>query len=1028
MSYWFQRHSRFILFVFAIMALSGAAASFSLPVALFPRVSFPRIRISLDAGDRPAERMATDVTMPVEETVRSIPGVVNVRSTTSRGSAEVSVDFDWGQDMVSAMLQVEGQINKAIPSLAPGTSFQVLRMDPTVFPVICYSLTSRTHSMAELRDTAYYNVRPALTAVPGVARIDVLGGKIQEYWIVVDPGKLQALSLSFTDVANAVSASNVLAAVGHLEEYNKLYLIISSARLQALESFKHVIVRSGSNGVVELQDIATVEDSAEPQWIRVTADGRDAVLFQVYQQPGGNTVQIAAGIKARLAEIKDQIPAGIKISNWYDQSDLIVASAQSTRDAVLIGIALASLILFAFLRNLKVTVIAAIAVPCTIAATILLLFVLGMSFNIMTLGGIAAAVGLIIDDSIVMIEHMIRRLRTRHDGSRSDQILKAAAEFTRPLLGSSLATVVIFAPLAFLSGVTGAFFKSLSLTMAVSLIISFLIAWSVVPILSNRLLTAKDSEVEENGPISRRIHALYRALMLRVLSRPRLALALILVPLLIVGTIAFFNVGSGFMPAMDEGGFIVDYKSPPGTSLAETDRLLRKFEAILQDTPEVQTYSRRTGLGLGGDINESNSGDFFVRLKSFPRRGIEEVMNDVREQVDHEIHGLTVETAQLMEDLIGDLTSVPQPIEIKLYSENQQILEGVSAKVAAAISEVPGLIEVKNGIVVAGDALNIEVDRSRAALEGMDPDQITKTVTGFLSGQIVTSAQLGVKTVGVRVRLPASTRATSRRIGDLTLQAANGHLVPLNRVAKLSIESGQPEINRDNLRRMVAVRARINGRDLGSLARDVKRILDRPNFLPNGVPYVLGGLYQQQQIAFRGLTIVLVAAVALVFALLLFLYRSFSVAIAMLVTTLLAVAAVYLGLWLTATEFNITSRMGMTMVVGIVTEVAIFYYSEFRDLPPQEDRYILAGINRLRPIAMTTFAAILALLPLALGLGEGSAMQRPLAIAIISGLTVQLPLALIVLPALLSIFEQGLIPSSRKHLPRFASDENNAHS
>ena len=1000
---WAQSHARSILFFLATMVVAGVVASFSLPVALFPHVSFPRVRITLDAGDRPAERMAIEVTTPVEEAVRAIPGVRSVRSTTSRGTAEISVNFDWGEDMVAAMLQCQSQVNKILPALPAGTSFEVERMDPTVFPVIAYSLTSDSHSLVELRDLALYTLRPALSTVSGVARVTVQGGRVEEYRVDVDPDKLQSFKLTLAEVAAALSASNVQVAVGHLEQYNKLYLVVSDTRFQNFEEIERTVLRSTPDGVVLLEDVAQVEHSSEPQWIRVTADGHDAVLFQVYQQPTGNTVEIASGIKAKLREMKKQIPDGVKIADWYDQSDLITASEYSTRDAVLIGIVLAAIVLLAFLGDWKVTLIATLTVPAVLAATILLLYVLKMSFNIMTLGGMAAAVGLIIDDAIVMVEHIVRRARGSVEGNSHSRILRAASEFTNPLAGSSAATIIIFTPLAFLSGVTGAFFKALSLTMAASLIISFFVAWLAVPILCASLLR-RDSKIDRPSAFTQRVHEVYRENMQRLLRRPRVVF-LFLVPLLLLGFLAFKNVPSGFMPVMDEGGFILDYISPPGTSLAETDRLLRQVETILQETPEVQTYSRRTGLQLGGGVTEANTGDFFVRLKPFPRRGIEEVMDSVREEIETHVPGLQIELLQLMEDLIGDLTSVPQPIEIKLYSDDEATLHTLAPKVADTISKVKGVIEVKAGIIPAGDALNIQVDRVKVGLEGMDPDAVTKALDDFLTGNVTTKIQQGPKLIGVRVWIPRDARETMRNIDNLLLRAPDGHLFPLKRVATLTPLSGQPEIMRDDLKRMVAVTARISGRDLGSTVRDVKRALARSSVIPNNVLYRFGGLYEQQQIAFRGLTLILFAAIVLVFLLLLFLYESFRVAGAMLLIPIFAVAGVYLGLWLTRTEFNITSRMGMTMIVGIVTEIAIFYYSEFRDLPPSDDRFILAGINRMRAIFMTAFAAILALLPLALGIGHGSAMQQPLAIAIIAGLVFALPLVLIALPALLVLFK-----------------------
>ncbi|MDP9254427.1 MAG: efflux RND transporter permease subunit, partial [Verrucomicrobiota bacterium] len=681
-----------------------------------------------------------------------------------------------------------------------------------------------------------YQLRPALSAVKGVAKVGVQGGAIEEYRVTVDPAKLQSFNMSLSDVAKALSASNVLVAVGHLEDHDKLYLIVSDTRLKSIDQIANTVLRSGTNGIVLVEDVANVEPSTQPQWVRVTADGRDAVLIQVYQQPDANTVQIANGIKEKLQEEKKRLPPGIELKNWYDQSELIVSSERSTLDAVLIGIVLAAVILLIFLRNWKVTFIAALAVPAALAATLLLLHVANMSLNIMTLGGMAAAVGLIIDDAIVMVEHIMRRFENG-GASAHERVLRASDEFTGPLVGSSSATIIIFLPLAFLSGVTGAFFKALSLTMACSLFVSFLIAWIALPILCARVLSKRDAEAAQARGFMNRMHRRYEQLMQRLLARPRLLLFFI-IPLLVLGFIAFKTVGSGFMPVMDEGGFILDYISPPGTSLTETDRLLRQLEEILQSTPEVQTYSRRTGLQLGGAVSEANIGDFFIRLKPPPRRGIEEVMDEVRTRIAHNIPGLEIETAQLMEDLIGDLTSVPQPIEIKLFSDDEKTLEETAVKVREATEKVNGVIEVKSGIVPAGDALNIEVDRVKAALEGMDPDTITTTLETYLTGDVTTNIQRGPKLVGVRVWLPEKTHRTTENIGKLLLRAPDGHLFPLRRVAKIIPVTGQPEITRDDLQRMVAVTGRITGRDLGSTIHEIKtKILDKPGFLPNSVPY-----------------------------------------------------------------------------------------------------------------------------------------------------------------------------------------------
>ncbi len=1004
---WIARHRKSLLVLLLLPVAAGIVAAYSLPVALFPNIQFPRVRISLDAGDRPAEQMELQVTTPVEQALHGIPRLTNVRSATTRGVAEISATFEWGADMVAALLQVDAAINQVMPQLPPGTTSTVRRMDPTVFPIIAYSLTSQTVSLTTLRDIALFQLRPVLTGVPGVARIGVTGGLDEEYQVLVNSAQLVAYGLTFDDVANAVASANVLRAVGRLEDHYKLFLVVSNEILNGVDRLRNTVVKTLSNSVVTVDDVATVRRSTSPQWIRVTADGRDAVLINVYQQPGGNSVAIARDVKTRLGEMRSRLPPGISISNWYDQSELVTASAASVRDAILIGAVLAALVLLVFLRSWKVTLIALLVVPASLSATIVLLYVLGMSFNIMTLGGMAAAVGLIIDDAIVMIEHIVRRVRQA--GPAGQSVLAAAAEFGKPLAGSSAATVVVFLPLAFLGGVTGGFFGPLSLTVASSLIFSFAITRLAVPLAAERLVTGKEMLREDVGPLSRWIFERYRALVRRLLTRPILAVAGT-IPLLVLGYVAYGEVGSGFMPAMDEGGFIIDYRSPPGTALSETDRLIRQVETILKGTPEVATWSRRTGIGLGGDLAETNQGDFFVRLKSGRRRPIDAIMAEVRAEILREVPGLSLEMAQLMEDLIGDLTAVPQPIEVKLFTDDPKVLLDTAHNVAAAIGKVPGVVDVRDGINPAGNSLNVEISQVKASIEGIDPTEATRLLNDYLHGRVATRVPTSVKQIGVRIWSPPAARATDRDLANFMVRAPDGHLFPLKRIAKLVPVSGEPEIARENLQRMVAVTARIEGRDLGSVAADVRKSLESSTLVPNSVRFELGGAYAQQQIAFRGLAGVFGAAIAAVFVLLLFLYESFATAIAVLVMPLLAVCAVFIGLWVTGIELNITAMMGMTMIVGIVTEVAIFFFSEFFDLAagrPVQVALVEAGQNRMRPIAMTTFAAILTLLPLALAIGQGSSMQQPLAVAIISGLVVQLPLVLLIMPSIFLLLRGG---------------------
>ncbi len=995
---WLPRHRRSLLFCLLLLIAGGIASYFALPVSLFPDVAFPRIAVSLDAGDRPAELMLQQVTQPVEEALRQLPGIRSIRSTTSRGSAEIAIDFAWGRDMSVALLQVDTTLDRMLPGLPSGTRIDSHRMDPTRFPVLAFSLRSSTIDASSLRDLALYQLRPLLVGIAGVARVSVQGGATTEYQVDLDPARLQALGLRPEQIVQQLRAQNIYQAVGRFEDHYKLYLTVIDQRARDLAALRHLIVASLAGQPVRLADIASVTIGPAPQWQRVSADGQDAVLLQVFQQPNANSVRMVHDVDAALAAYRRQLPAGVILARWYDQSELVLGAANSVRDAMLLGTLLAALVLLFFLRNLKVTLIAVLVVPATLATTLLLMHTLGMSLNIMTLGGMAAAVGLIIDDAIVMVEHVLRRLRDVR-GTVPQRVLSAATELLPPLLGSSAATLVIFLPLAFLSGVTGAFFKALATTMSMALVVSFFISWLVIPLLAERFLKASDEAPPARWLL--RLQDVYGRLLAFLLRRP-IYLLILLLPLCLGGVAAYRQIGSGFMPVMDEGGFTLDYRSPPGTSLSETDRLVRQMEALIRANPNVASYSRRTGAQLGGWRTEANEGDIFIRLKDGRRAPVEAVMDALRTQIATHIPGLDVEMAQLMEDLIGDLTAVPQPVEVRIFASDPQLLQAQAVRVAHALAAVPGLVDLRDGITPAGDSMRLLIDPQQVSLYGLSSQDVSDQVALALHGVSAGHMPNRYRPWNIRVWQHGPHRMNEDSLAELLIHTAQGQLIPLRLVARLQAMHGEPQIDRDNLARMLAVTARISGRDLGSSVADVQKILHTLPW-PRGCYYRLGGLYAEQQQAFTGLLIVLLAAIALVFLLLLFLYESLRSALALLSLPLFSLAAVFIGLRLSGAELDIASMMGMTMVVGIVTEVGIFYFSELAQWPldlPLSERLIQAGRHRLLPITMTTLAAILTLMPLALAWGQGAAMQQALAIAIISGLCIQLPLVLLVMPVL----------------------------
>lgn len=996
------RHARSLWLAMLLLTLGGIAGALRLPVSLFPHIDYPRVVVAIDAGDRDPAQMEAEITRPIEIALRSVPGVAHLRSTTSRGSAEVALNFNWGHDMTAATLATQGALATVLPSLPQGTAFEVRRSDPTLFPVVGIALTSTSLDQEALRQIAELKVRPALTAVPGVAGVDVLGGSPREFSVDLEPARLSALGLSTDDVVKALGQANVVRGAGRIEDRHRLYLLLVENRLTSAADIAATPVKAGTAGgagIVTIGDIATIRPTVQPNYSLVTSNGRRAVLVNVRQALGGDTVKVVRDADARLKGLG--LPPSVTVTPFYDQSELVVGAANAVRDAILLGAALAGLVLFLFLRSVRLMAITAAVLPAVLAGTCLILFAMGMHFDMMTLGGMAAAVGLIVDDAVVMLEHIMRRMQ---EGAARDTptILTAAAEMAKPLFGSTGATIVVFLPLAFISGVSGGFFKALAVTMVAALTISLLYARFLIPLVCAHWLRPSDAEAAEgaSGWLGR-LGARYHNAIGHALERPARFAIIVCTVLAVAGSLAWYNVPSGFMPKMDEGGFILDYKAQPGAALSDTDHLLREVEQIIQRTPEVASYSRRTGLQLGGGLTEADEGDYFIRLKGGSRRPLEAVMGDIRQQIEAKVPGLQIETMQLMEDLIGDLTAVPQPIEIKLFGDDPALLEQTAKRVAQAIGQIKGVVEVVDGLRVAGDAISVHVRPGVAQQHGLDPATIASQIEGLVGGSPATNLRIGEQLIGVRVRGPADIRERAAQVGDLPLTAPDGHQVRVGQIADVTIAAGQKQRTREDLAPFIDVTARLEGRDLGSGMTEVRKTVTGLH-LPASIRVDYGGLYAQQRQSFADMTMVFAAALLLAALLLTVLFERVAWTLAAIVTVLLSASVVFCGLWISGIELDVSALMGLTMVVGMATELIVFYLSEL-DLEAPVDPAALreAGDKRLRPILMSALIAILTLSPLALGISRGAGLQQPLATAIIFGLTAAVPLVLLFLPSLI---------------------------
>ena len=1050
-AFWLTRWTRTIFFAVVALTAAGIYAFFQTPIAVFPDTNFPRVVIGVDNGVMPVEQMQVTVTKPIEDAMNSVPGLQTVRSTTSRGSAEVSLFFDWSVDMFRTLELVNSALSRVQQSLPATAKITTNRLTFATFPILGYSLTSHTMSQSDLWELATYTLKPPLNRVNGVSTVTIQGGQVPEFHVVPNMARMQASGVTILDLTNAIGTANIIDSPGLYQQDHQLVLALVGAQAHDVEGLKQLTVKTTASGApVRVSDVATVVRAPMPVYTYVSANGEPAVLLNITRQPSGNTVAVADDVAAEIALLRSKLPKGVSLQPFYDQSQLVRESISSVRDAILIGLLLACIILFLFLRDWRSSLIAGLVIPVTIAVTVLVLWMIGQSFNLMTLGGLAAAVGLVIDDAIVVVENIVLH-RDAGEG-RAEAVRKALREISRPLIGSTITPVVVFLPLIVVAGVTGSFFRALAITMTVSLLTSLLLAVTWTPGLAMVLLqprhrdtveehspggsaavhgvepfhaspvTPESSEPahHESGPLLSRVIGWHHTALEWSLRHPAM-LGLLCLLLVVCSFFAYRHLGSDLLPEMDEGGFILDYVMPAGSSIASTNHVLDHVERILRSTPEVESTSRRTGLQMGlAAVTESNYGDFTVKLKQKRSRSIDEVMADVRQQIKSLEPELDVEFTQVLQDNIGDLSNAPEPIQIKLFASDPALLNELGPRVAKEIGKVNGVVDVENGIdnTVSGPATNFEVDPQLAARLGFTPQEVAEDATSILDGVEVSDPLISNgRPYTIRVRLGEETRQSLDTIRDTVFNSSTGHLASLGSMTSITQLPPQNEIRRENLERLIVVTGRLEGTDLGTAVRLVQQRV-RAMHLPPSVRVEYGGTYQEQQKSFADLARVLVMALALVFGVLLTEFRNFAAPVAILTSSVLSIAGVVGALLLTGTTFNVASFMGLIMVIGIVAKNGILLLDadeRFRsDGLNAREAMLMAAQRRLRPILMTALAAVTGMLPLALALGTGSQMLQPLAIAVIGGVTLSMLLSLIVTPAVYYLL-------TRRHVAMTAS-------
>src|SRR5256886_398628 len=1025
-----SNQSRAILVIVALLCAAGLYAAWQLPVAILPQTDFPRIVIIADNGEAPASQTLVSVTRPIEEAMNGVPGIARIKSKTARGSSEISLYFNWNVNVIQTLQFVQARLSQVSSSLPPTAQIRnVERLTFAVFPVTGYSLTSDKRDQASLRDIATYIIRPQLARLPGVAIVGVAGGRSREFHVVIDPDRLAAHNVSVQQVTEAIKASNIIVSPGLIEENHQLELALVSGQAKKPDELNKIVVATVNNAPVTIADVATVAGGVEPQYTMVSADGHPAALLNVNRQPDANTVAVVDEVNAELNAVRAQVPKDVRIAPYYDQSLLVRESMKSVRDSILIGLLLSVVILYAFLRNWGTTFVAILVIPVTVLVTFLAMWLAHLSFDLMTLGGVAAAIGLVIDDAIVVVENIYTHMNRGQ--SRREAVQSAVSEITVPIIGSTITPVVVFLPLTILTGVTGVFFRSLALTMSVALLTSLVLALAFTPVLAERFVRAKRrprqgtqnpesdpeheltlDEREEEAESGRILHAIitrYEWVLARALDNRWIVIVIITVVLL--GSFLLYRaLGSEFLPEFDESAFVLDYWAPPGASLAETDRMLRDVEEKLMKTPEIESYSRRTGLELGLFVTEPNRGDFAVKLKPGHKRDTDEVISDLRGQIAEAEPALEIEFVGIVPDVIGDLQGNPEPIEIKLFSEDAAALDAKADEVETSIKKISGVVDTKNGVVVSGPAITFRIDPQRASRFGVTADDVAKTAEAAMTGDEASQILQQDRLIRVRVIFPADMRTSLDKVKALQVRSSSGQLFRIDQVADVEYEKGQTEIGRENLRQMVSVTGRLEGKDLGTAIGQIKNQLMKDVKLPPGMTIEYGGLYQEQQSSFRELMISLILAVLLVFITLLIEFRSFAHPIAIVTGAVLALAGVLLALFLTRMTLNVVSMMGMIMIVGIVAKNGILMLDAVEDHLAAGDTLrealLRSGRRRFRPVLMTSLAAMLGMLPLALAFGAGSELLQTMAIAVIGGLTMALLLSLIVTPSVYAIFRR----------------------
>ncbi|MGI8583253.1 MAG: efflux RND transporter permease subunit [Chitinophagaceae bacterium] len=1024
---YFRIFSKPVLFIGSLLLLAGIYSYTRMQTNLFPEVLFPRISIIADAGQQPVDRMMITVTKPLESAVKKVKGVTIVKSSTSRGSCTIEVYFSWGLDIYNLKTQLESRISEIKNFLPQGVNISTEAMNQSLFPVYGFTLESKTRSQVALRDKANLILRPVFSQVNGISNVIVRGGKAKEFVVIPDAVKMSSLGITPNRIITAFSNNNFVLSNGYVADYRRLYLNLTDTRLKDIYELEEIVVNTDSSRIIKLKDIAKVEIQEQQEFIRINANGSNAVLIDLVKQPGINLLDFAKDAEAKAEEVRKLLPKGYEIKPYYNQSGFVGDSIHSVIKTIYEGLFLAIFVMIIFLRSWRASLAVMLTIPVTLSFTMLVLYLLGVTINIMSLGAIAASIGLVIDDAIVIIEQIYRGHEEHPEKDRFEIVKQAIHDLFPAMVGSSLSTIVIFVPFRMMSGLAGSFFYELSVTMQVTLVCSFLVTWLLLPVL--HLIVGFQEAGRDKKNHSDASTSVQRLSWLTWLfKKPVIAISLVLI-LGISEWLASTKLETGFLPDLDEGTIVLDYFSPPGTSVEETDRLCQQMEKIILENKNVETYSRRTGLRMAFRTVPPNFGDYSIQLKKERTQTTPEVIADLRKKIQATVPVLDVGFGQRIADLLGDLMSTPQPIEIKIFGDNYKTLEELSLQAEHILENVKGLADINNGLVTAGPSLVFQPDQ----------DKLSRYNISLTDFQTQLSAYTGGVSLGLNSNTPEPSPAQAAMTGGIQIgqfqdgeqmrrilfRFANfadndvehlkrqliflpdGTTRPVSYFTGINIIPGEIEQRREDLKSTIVLTARLDNRDLGSAIKEIQTKLNEQLPLPQGFSLGYGGAYSEQQQSFKELLFILGMAILLVLGVLIFMFKEWLVSIVVLFVSVMGISGCILALFLTGIPLNVSSYTGIIMIVGIIAENAIFTVNQFK-ANFKESENVDSAINyaiasRIRPKLMTAIGAILALMPLALGIGLGAQMQQPLAVAVIGGFISGLPLLLLVLPSLMRV-------------------------